>query len=234
MPHLDREHLARLVEEPPDGAAAEHLRECDVCRAELEALREQTHALGALPPLDPPAEAWERLERRLTDEGLTHPARNGGGLPRALRMAAAIVALLAAGGLGAALQAHFGGRPGAPARPGAVASIGTPAAHAAAAADTGSSPTASDVARATDELHRAEAQYVAALANYDQLTQGNQPITDPSARLAALEGMVALTRAALDRAPADPVINGYHMTALAQRDATLRRLAAATAGPPIF
>ena len=43
-------------------------------------------------------------------------------------------------------------------------------------------------------------------------------------RLAALEGIVLTTRAALNEAPADPVINGYHLTALEQRDALLREL----------
>jgi hypothetical protein len=43
-------------------------------------------------------------------------------------------------------------------------------------------------------------------------------------RLAALEGIVLTTRAALDDAPADPVINGYHLTALEQRDAILRQI----------
>jgi hypothetical protein len=36
------------------------------------------------------------------------------------------------------------------------------------------------------------------------------------------------TQAALNETPTDPVINGYHLTALAQRDATLRQVAAAS------
>jgi hypothetical protein len=54
--------------------------------------------------------------------------------------------------------------------------------------------------------------------------------------MAALESIVLTTRAALNRAPADPVINGYHLTAVAEREAMLRRLAAATADesrPPL-
>ena len=31
------------------------------------------------------------------------------------------------------------------------------------------------------------------------------------------------TRAALGQSPADPVINGYHLTALAQRNATIKQ-----------
>ena len=48
---------------------------------------------------------------------------------------------------------------------------------------------------------------------------------DPRARLAALERLVGATSAALERAPDDAVINGYHMAALRQRDALRRRLA---------
>jgi hypothetical protein len=43
-------------------------------------------------------------------------------------------------------------------------------------------------------------------------------------RLAALEGIVLTTRSALREAPADPVINSYHLTALGQRDELLRQI----------
>ena len=55
---------------------------------------------------------------------------------------------------------------------------------------------------------------------------GVLPAPDPVNRLAALEGIVLTTRAALNEAPADPVINGYHLTALEQRDAILRQIQA--------
>lgn len=70
----------------------------------------------------------------------------------------------------------------------------------------------------------AEAAYQAALAQYAELA-AEEPYTDPIARLAALENIVITTRDALAAAPADPLINGYHMAALAQRDATVRQIA---------
>jgi hypothetical protein len=76
-------------------------------------------------------------------------------------------------------------------------------------------------------LREAESGYLDALTRYAELA-GGAPGGDPMARLAALEGIVLTTRAALGQAPADPVINGYHMTALAHRDATLRQLAASS------
>jgi hypothetical protein len=77
-------------------------------------------------------------------------------------------------------------------------------------------------------MREAETHYLEALARFAELTGGIAG-DDPVARLAALEGIVLTTGAALDQAPADPVINGYHMTALAQREATLRQIATSTA-----
>jgi len=48
---------------------------------------------------------------------------------------------------------------------------------------------------------------------------------DPLARLAILETILITTGAALAEAPADPVINGYHLSAREARDAVLLRLA---------
>lgn len=76
-------------------------------------------------------------------------------------------------------------------------------------------------------LRQTEELYLAALTRYAELaTQADAG--DPVARLAALQSIVMTTQAALSQAPTDPVINGYHLTALAQRDATLRQVAANT------
>ena len=79
-------------------------------------------------------------------------------------------------------------------------------------------------------LRDAESAYLDALNRY-ALLAGSDAEIDPVARLAALEGIVLTTREALGRAPADPIINGYHMTALAQREATLRQIATSTRNP---
>jgi hypothetical protein len=71
-----------------------------------------------------------------------------------------------------------------------------------------------------------EVLYLDALTRMAEMSGGDYG--DPYARLAALEAITSITRAALGQAPADPVINGYHVTALAQRDATLRQIAART------
>lgn len=73
-------------------------------------------------------------------------------------------------------------------------------------------------------VRRAEAEYRAAIRRYAELVAAREQVFNPVERLAALESIVLTTREALQRAPADPVINGYHLAALAQRDALLRRL----------
>jgi hypothetical protein len=81
-------------------------------------------------------------------------------------------------------------------------------------------------ASAQRELAEAEAAYVAALQRYAAIADPSSG-ADPATRMAALDRMISTTRAALDRAPDDPVINGYHMAAVREREALRRQLAGA-------
>ena len=58
-------------------------------------------------------------------------------------------------------------------------------------------------------------------------------IGDPASRFAALEGIVAAGRAAVQQAPADPYANGVLVSALAEREAILRN-ASLTRGDGVF
>ena len=87
-------------------------------------------------------------------------------------------------------------------------------------------PASPVVTQAQRELAEAEAQYVTALQRYADLV--NEAGTDPVARLAALERLVEVTREALDRSPADPVINGYHLAAVRERDEVRRQIVQAS------
>ena len=223
MSHLTLETLARLVDEPPTAAEMEHLEGCEVCRRELDALAAQTEALGELPDLlPPPPEAWSGLERRLRSEGLIREtsaerARYPGpgsvsriaARGRILRIAATVAVFLF-GGL-----AGFAAR-GAIERPESVAG-------ADAAPALPSIRPVDDAASATRALAEAESAYRAALTRYAEMV-GAEVGADPLARLMALDNIVLTTREALSEAPADPVINGYHLTALAQREATMKQL----------
>ena len=76
MEHLSPEVLARLVDEAPTAEESAHLAECGCCTAELEALREQTAALGQLPDIRPNPGDWATVEARLTSEGLLEGGAN--------------------------------------------------------------------------------------------------------------------------------------------------------------
>lgn len=207
MQHLKLDELARLVDEPPTDDEALHLSACSECREELEELEAQVGAMGAMPELRAPAGSWEALAVRLRAEGVIPGGSRGAsvGAPGwrgvALRMAAAL-ALFVGGGMTSELlrgESWAGGGPDV-----AVAEATT-------------------AAEAERALIATEAEYVAALSRYAELT-GTDVTDDPLNRLAALEGIVLTTRAALREAPADPVINGYHLTALTQREAMLRQI----------
>lgn len=212
MTHLTLEVLARLVDEAPGSDEEEHLRSCPACRGELEALKTQTEMLGSLPDLRPPRGDWEILEARLAREGLL---RNGGSLsgerfPPAgwMRLAAALVLFLAGTGVGAAAV-----RGGPDAEPvagdlAAVERIRTPE-------------------EAADAVRQAEEFYILALSRYRELFETREPGAssgDPAERYAALEGILAASRAAVREAPADPFINGILVSTLAERQATLRQI----------
>jgi hypothetical protein len=239
MSHLTLETLARLVDDAPDPTEAGHLDICPQCRAELEALRADAAGLHALPDPDPSIAQWIRLEQRLEREGLMR--RSWRWQPALLRLAAALV-IFVLGAVAATLALGPRDRQlmtanDAPLRtvtaqpetvyvPAAtLAENALPAPERAPAA----APVGAVAARTPEEamarLRSVESDYMAALTRYSELS-GRQDDGDPLARLAALESIVATTRAALGRAPADPVINGYHLTAVAQRDALLRQVSA--------
>jgi hypothetical protein len=79
---------------------------------------------------------------------------------------------------------------------------------------------AEDAAR---QLLQAQAAYVGALQRYAAIADPNSG-NPPETRLAALDRLVTLTAEALEHAPGDPVINGYHLAATAERGRLRREL----------
>ncbi|HEY8469739.1 MAG TPA: hypothetical protein VIL18_08855 [Longimicrobiales bacterium] len=203
MAHLSLETLARLVDEPADPEEAAHLAACAECHAELEALREQTADLANLPDLEPPPDIWPALEARLRDEGLLRGARRRAG-PSWMHLAASLAIFLLGGVVGFVLR-------------------GSSAAGEMERVASADARDAMTVEEAAEILRQTESAYLAALERYAELA-GPATAQDPLTRLATLESIVLTTRAALDQAPADPVINGYHLSALAQRESTLRQI----------
>ena len=199
MQHLNDEDLARLVEEPADEHEAAHLASCAACHAELQGMIAQRDALRRLPALPAPAGGWDALERRLLAEGLMQEDAAVRPIRRfgspAWRAAAALVLFAAGAGVGWGVR----GDAAAP-----VAAAGAPA-------------TTEEALRLTEQA------YLEALTRYAE-ESGLAASSDPLNQLATLEGIVLTTRAALEQAPADPVINGYHLAALSQREALLRQI----------
>lgn len=257
MSHLSLETIARLVDDEPETAEAAHLASCAECRAELEAMTEDVHALTMLPDMDAAPDQWDALEQRLTAEGLirSRPHRFGSSV-RMMQIAAALV-LFIGGALAGRMSAQQAAPmtaaapadarenvAGAPATPSASLAVETaqpspgdrvpalpdpePRGSVSLASNGGTAmPRPGSMDDAAQFLRAAEALYLEALTDYAEQASDVQP-GDPVARLAALQSIIMTTQAALNETPTDPVINGYHLTALAQRDATLRQVAQAS------
>lgn len=220
MSHLTLEALARLLDEPPTDAERAHLGDCAVCRDELTGLRGQTDALAALPNMVPPPDVWPEVRERLMAERLvrTAPSRRVAG---PLRSAAAILLFIGGGALGWAVRGDA-----------ATPAQGPSLAAEEPAGRTG--PRSADPVApgrpALSEVEAAQQAFLSALDEYMAAT-GTSP-SDPATRLAALDHIVLTTAEALNEAPADPVINSFHLTALAQRNAMLREIQ--TSADPVF
>lgn len=257
MSHLSLETIARLVEDEPDTTEAAHLSACAECRTQLDAMTEDVHALAMLPDMAVVPDQWEALERRLTAEGLIHrPQHRARGGAWMMQAAAALLLLL--GGALAGRMTAPGAAPrtaavptetrdaaqaGPDAQPAVLATDtdGLPAEDAPPAMQPETGPRSVTLAsdqgtrlpqnatmdEAAEYLRGAEAAYLEALTRYAEMASQAQS-GDPIARLAALQSIILTTQAALNETPTDPVINGYHLTALAQRDATLRQVAQAS------
>ena len=257
MSHLSLETIARLIDDEPDATEAAHLAACADCRTALEEMTEDVHALAMLPDMDVAPDQWTALERRLTDEGLIHRQhRTGRGMW--LMQAAAALLLLLAGALAGRMTAPAAAprtaalpadtRPAAqhalddepavlatatgrrPAEGETPALVPDPAPQRSITLASGQGmtlPQNATMDEAAEYLRGAEAAYLDALTRYAELASQAQS-GDPIARLAALQSIILTTQAALTETPTDPVINGYHLTALAQRDATLRQVAQAS------
>ena len=224
MSHLPDERLAALSEEPPTSAELAHLASCDRCAAERAAhrsLRELASGEGA--QIGAPLTSWESLAPVLRADGVIDTgewrvARRPRRFTGVWSQAAAAL-LIALGGVAYGRYSAVGS---------VLAESG--AAIAARGHDADSLPTFSSVEEARVAQERYETLYQSAalyLAAHDtsELTPDS-----PAAmrhRLATLDEVGATVRQALTESPGDPVINGYYLTTLGQREATLRQLNAA-------
>jgi hypothetical protein len=174
--------------------------------------------LRDLPQLEPPADLWPQIEARLP------VGRERWRLGRPGQLALRVAALAATFVIGVALgQAFQRGESGSEVTrlvagvPRTVAEVEEPAPEAS-------------LADQMAEVRRLASEYDAALMNLQRMAQG-QGVPGQSSlarqRLANLEALVEASRAALAADPADPVLNQYLFTAIAERDAMVSQLTSA-------
>ena len=243
MSHLSTERLAALGDEEPTAAEAAHLAACAACARERTAYRTLVAMAGhEREAIGIPLTRWESIAGALATEQVAGTAAAGsatherpgtaptrGRTVRFLRtpMRAAAGLLLLAGGA-------IAGRVSAGASP--LPTGGTASAPSVAAPGAGTSTL---VARVPDSVSfssveearvtqlRSEMLYqqaAAFLAQHDSTSRSDYDPGVVKSRLAALDQMISTTREAMREAPHDPVINGYYLTTVGQREATLRQL----------
>jgi hypothetical protein len=219
MLHLSTERLAALADETATPAELAHLAGCADCTRERAAHR-AVHELagGSARSIGTPLTTWESLRPALVADGVIDSGRGFAtrARPRSGWLQAAAAAVLVAGGTVA-------GR----------LSAGMSFPTAAAPSNTGRVALADSTPRfrTLDEARAAQTQsqmlYQNATAYLAQHDTAGHVIETPAAlrtRLAAFDRTQQVLNQALTEAPYDPVINGYYLTTVGQREATLRMI----------
>ena len=223
MSHLPTERLAALVDESPSAEEATHLAGCAECARERAMhLSVADFASGESARLGAPLTNWESLRPALVAGGIIDAERELRFRSRAARgpwlQAAAAVVLIAGGVVGGRYSAGASLIPNG--RPGVVATTNAPTAD-------DSIPRFASIEDARAAQERSQMLYQSAtafLAQRDTSAQAGESTASMRARLAALDQANQAMGAALTEAPYDPVINGYYLTTLGQREATLRQI----------
>ena len=220
MLHLPTERLAALSDEPPSHEEAAHLATCEVCARERRAYDGLlVMAAAERESFGLPLTRWDSIAAALASEDATPvvelPVRRRETSHRWMLQIAAALLLVAGGSMLGRVSAGKGPLPGVEMQTASVASGNADSVYFNSV----------EQARATQQ--QAELMYQQATAYLAQsdssVTGGSGPVAYRS-RLAALDRVISTTREALRSAPHDPVINGYYLTTLGQREATLRQL----------
>ena len=222
MSHQPTERLAALVDEAPTATELAHLAGCAECARERAAYLSLAElAAVASSRLGVPLTTWEAIAPALAADGVIDTGRGAAVLPiRARRTSrpwfqAAAAVLLVGGGVAAG---RWSAR--VPASP-----SGQNVAAVQGSADSSAAFHTVDEARSAQAQSQAAYQNATAyLAQHDTVGQATESPSAMRARLAALERARDVMGEALNAAPYDPVINGYYLTTLGQREATIRRL----------
>lgn len=237
--HLSAERLAAFDHEPFTLDELAHLAICAPCRAERDAMvvlvkRAAAESQQAAAIAAPRLVSFEAIAAGLrtahVDDGAMPVAAHAGRVaPDVTRMASAVSSRSTTSRWGtstmrraaAALLLLSGGA--VVGRATAGSPVGRAVANVAVGNALGDSEFTS-VDNATQVLARAQRDYERAsmwLASNDSTARNSDVYR---ARLAALDQMMAASRAALRDAPQDPVLNHYYLAAYTAREATLQAL----------
>jgi hypothetical protein len=220
MSHLPSERLAALTDEPPTATELAHLASCEWCareRAAYAALRGMAATEQAR--IGAPLTSWDQLAPSLREDGTIDTgtwrvARRPRRVRDAWLRAAAAIVLVAGGVAAGRYSAHAS----------VIPAEGTQVAEKAGPNDDMAFSSLEQARAARD---RSELMYQSAalyLAQYDSTEQSVESPAAMRRRLATLDRVGETVREALNESPYDPVINGYYLTTLGQREATLRQL----------
>ena len=228
MLHLHTERLAELGDDLATPEEEAHLASCEACAHERNAYR----ALVAMAhaerePFGLPLTRWDAIAAELS---LPAPPRVAS-VERQTRsnrwmlQIAAGLLLVAGGAMAGRVSAGAGVLPQAA----SVARASAPATNVAqveASAVSDSATFASvEAARAAQLAYEQGYQQAAAyLAQYDTAGFSGGSQVAYRSRLEALDRVLSTTSRAIREAPHDPVLNGYYLTTLGQREATLRQI----------
>lgn len=213
MLHLSTERLAALADEHATVAETAHLAACAACARERDAYRTLVAMAAAeRAAFGLPLTRWDAIASALD-------AGSGAGVaprqplritPRWPLRAAAGLLLLAGGAML--------GR--ASARVGATEAGADSGARLVVESAFSSIEDARAAQRRSEQLYQ---QAVAYLAQYDSTAVDDGSPVAYKSRLAAFDRVISATGEAMRDAPHDPVINGYYLTLLGQREATIRQ-----------
>jgi hypothetical protein len=227
MLHLSTERLAALGDEQPTAGEAAHLALCDACAHERDAYRTLVAMAEAeRTPFGLPLTRWDAIAAVLHEDSRSPTARRASWTASRWPMQAAAGLLLLVSGAvlgrasaGLSLPPLAGGN-----------RVAATTARVAAPARTEDDSVFASVEDARSVQHRAEQRYqqaVAYLARFDSTAVDDGSPVALKSRLAAIDRVISVTSEAMRDAPHDPVINGYYLTTLGQREATIRQLSTA-------
>ena len=221
MSHLPTERLAALADETPTAEELAHLAGCALCAREraiytalLAGASEEYSRIGA------PLTTWDALRPALVADGVIDAGRADGAVSLGVRRSlylrgvwrAAAAVLLVAGGVAAGRLS---------------ANVGSATSSLSANSAEGDSVAFENVDQARAARRSAQTLFESAsayLATNDTTLYTPDSPAAMETRLAALDRVNETMREAMHRAPADPVINGYYLTTVSQREATIQQL----------